>query len=310
MASRPLTRVLIDAAASLAVGGLIREMMRAGLTVIAVDTDPHATGFLLTGSGLLVPSCHDPWYYDRLMEICGRERIGWILPASIEGLDGWSRQSPRFGEAGTRVLVCPTETIAVCADKWEFYQYFLARGIPLPRTSLHCEYPLIKPRRGHGGIGVFRTDQDVDMTGRISQEFLEGVEFSTDVLCDLQGRIITRAIRKRLRVEFGVSVAGLTVDDPEISGIVDRICALLLFHGPINIQFIRTSRGVFCTEINPRLSGGLSMSMAASTGNWFQAIVAMLEGREVEPFSTRPGLFIGRYFADAVASKVDEPQSD
>lgn len=289
---------LIEGSGGIVTGGIVRHMQQAGLTVVCIDSMPHSAALYLADAGKVIPPAAPAEYLDTVREICRSRGVALAFPTVPAMLLDWSRQIGRFGVAGTAVIVSPPETIETCQDKWLFYQFFRDRGVPLPQTSLRGEFPLIKPRFGSGGAGVFLVKQPVDMAGRISQEFLEGEEFSADVLCDLSGAIVTRCVRKRLRTVGGAAVAGVTVDHPEISGVVDRICAGLVFRGPVNIQFIQTARGVYCTEVNPRLGGGVTLSLAASTGNWFTAVLAMVQGQPVAPLHSRIGLMVTRYYVE------------
>jgi carbamoyl-phosphate synthase large subunit len=296
-----MTRALLEVAGGLATGGIVRHMQQGGLRVVAVDASPLSAGLYLADCYYLTPSPQSPGYFDALLEVCRQEAVALVFPVLDEMLEEWARQANRFQAAGARVVLSPPETLAVCIDKWRFFEYFRNRGIPLPRTSLAGDFPLIKPRRGHGGRGVFRTDRPVDMTGRISQEFLEGAEYSADVLCGPDGRILARCVRKRLRTAGGPAVAAETVDHPAIAAVVDRLCAALPFFGPVNAQFIETRDGVSCTEVNPRLGGAMTMSMAASAGNWFAALQAALEGQPIPPPAARSGVLFTRYYEDVAA---------
>jgi carbamoyl-phosphate synthase large subunit len=117
---------------------------------------------------------------------------------------------------GIHVLISPPATVAMCCDKWETYRFFLANGIPTPRTSLRHAFELIKLRAGEGSTGVLRVrpeeSMQIDMTGCISQEFLNGDEYSIDVLCDLRGDPIYIVPRQRCLVRSGRSVVGKVVE--------------------------------------------------------------------------------------------------
>jgi hypothetical protein len=106
-------------------------------------------------------------------------------------------------------------------------------------------------------------------------------------------------VRERLVVESGLSVKGKVVADPEIEDLVRRLLAALPLWGPVNVQCFRTASGVFLTEVNSRIAGGLSLSLAA-TGNWFQWIKDMLQGVEPGPQAVRSGLVMMRSFQDTI----------
>ena len=142
------------------------------------------------------------------------------------------------------------------------------------------------------------------MSDCISQELLEGMEYSIDSLCDMDGKVVCVVIRERMAVESGISVKGRVISDPEIERHVRQILNAQHFIGPVDIQCFKTEKGIFFTEINPRIAGGLSLSMAA-TGNWFSWIKQMLDGKIVKPVSTKTGLVMMRTYEDVIVNEDD-----
>ncbi len=55
-----------------------------------------------------------------------------------------------------------------------------------------------------------------NMGGNISQEIVKGQEYTIDILCDFNSKPIYIIPRKRLGVESGVSIKGVTVYDEQI----------------------------------------------------------------------------------------------
>jgi carbamoyl-phosphate synthase large subunit len=292
---------LVEAVGSLAWGTLLPYLRAIATRVIGLDISPLAYGLYLVDRGYLVPRYSDPDCMDALLDICRRERVELVLPTLHEGLQEWAARRDELAREGIRVLISPPETIALCHDKWETYRFFTNHQIPTPRTSLQHEHDLIKPRVGRGGGGIRRVTPGapVDMAGHVSQEFIEGQEFSVDALCDLGGRVLYVVPRKRLAVESGLSVQGQVVRDEEIETYVRRILSATPFVGPVDIQCFRTTAGVFFTEINPRIAGGLSLSMAA-TENWFEVLGKLFRGEKVIPKPVRYDLVMMRYYSDYI----------
>jgi carbamoyl-phosphate synthase large subunit len=111
-------------------------------------------------------------------------------------------------------------------------------------------------------------------------------------------------VRERIQVESGLSVKARVVDDPEIETLARSILDRMTCFGPVNLQCFRTTQGVRFTEVNPRIAGGLSLSMAA-TGNWFLWLKAILAGQEPEPVTVRLGLVMMRCFRDVIVPEAD-----
>ena len=297
--------ILIEAVGSPGWGSTLPYLRTVATRLIGVDIDPYAFGLYEVDKGFLVPTYAEPRCFAVLESLCRSEEVDLVIPSIHEGLPGWAGRAPALGKEGVTVLVSPPETIEMCYDKWETHRFFAANRIPTPRTALTQGYDLIKPRVGRGGSGIYRTipGQRVDMEGMISQEFIEGSEFSIDALCDFSGSPLYIVIRRRLREQSGISVVGQVTRDPVIEEHARRILNSAQFVGPINIQCFRRGDETLFTEINPRISGGLSLSMAA-TENWFEVIARWLRGAAVKPVSVRDGLVMMRSYQDHILDET------
>jgi len=253
-----------------------------------------------------VPKYSDQGCFDRIGDIVKYENIDVVFPSIHEGLFEWSKRRETFIKDEVFVVISPVDTTAICHDKWNLYKFFMDNDIPTPRTSLKHEYELIKPRVGRGGAGIKHVSPKtpVDMESFISQEIIEGQEYSIDALCDLQGKVLCVVPRKRIVVESGLSIKGQVVEDKVITNISLKILASAHFIGPVNIQCFKNKDGIFFTEINPRLAGGMSLSMYA-TGNWFDLIFRMMKNEVVAPQPVNYGLIMMRHYSDVIIEEKE-----
>ena len=81
----------------------------------------------------------------------------------------------------------------------------------------------MKPRVGRGSIGAFaaKTIEELAffldyVADPVIQEYLDGTEFTIDVLCDFTGRPISIVPRERVVIRAGVIDRGRTVADPDL----------------------------------------------------------------------------------------------
>jgi carbamoyl-phosphate synthase large subunit len=295
----------IEAVGSPVWGSHLPWLKATGACIVGADITGIASGLYLVDKPYIVPRYRDSDCWSKLKQICQEAKVTVVLPSINEGLMGWASREDEFSDIGVSLILSPVQTIEWCADKWLTYEHFKRNDIPTPRTSLINDYELVKPRNGRGGAGIYRIKAGVDTLpdGCVTQEIMHGVEYSIDALCGKDGSVRNVVIRQRTLVESGVSICGVVIDDPEIESLARRILDSSPFFGPVNLQCFRTERGVFFIEVNPRVPGGLSLSMAA-TENWFLTMAAWLENRDPgPPPKIKHGMTMMRHYSDVFISK-------
>ncbi len=299
-------RVLVEAVGSPAWPTLLPFLRAIAPEIVALEVDPWAAGAQLVEWPRLVPPYAELASPEPLLRICEEERVDLVLPSVNEGLPLWAKHRDAFAARGAHVLISPESTIGIFHDKWETYRFFRDRGVPTPETSLEHRYEIVKPRVGRGGAGVrrIRPGTLADLAGCVSQRRCTGPEISIDVLCDLAGRPVYKVQRERTRVASGLAVQSRVIFDPEIDRGVDRILAGTRVVGIANVQGFREPGGVLFTEVNPRIPGGLSLSMAA-TENWFPLLLKVLREEPIEPVTVRRGLVMLRHYSDVFVHEAD-----
>jgi carbamoyl-phosphate synthase large subunit len=285
--------VLLEASGSLVSAWMISAVRAAGHRCVASDIDADAVGRYLADSFAIVPRQSDPALWTGLAEALRDHGVDAVIPSLDESLLGWAERRDAFAAAGVQVVVSDPDTIRTCTDKWLTWQLFRRLGIPAPEASLEQRFELVKPRHGRGAQGIVRTCDPVAMDGMMSQEFVEGVEYTVDVCCSDDGTPLHIVPRRRLRVQGGKSTGGVTEEQPAILDAVRRLAEGLRFRGPFNAQCIVRDGTPWFIEINPRIAGGMALGFAA-TENW---IPLLLEGRR--PTATpRWGLRMHRHYAE------------
>jgi carbamoyl-phosphate synthase large subunit len=116
----------------------------------------------------------------------------------------------------------------------------------------------------------------------VVQEYLDGPEFTIDVLCDFNGRPLSIVPRERVVIRAGVSDRGRTVNDPRLVELAKAVCAALPFAGPLNIQCRLRGGEPAVFEINARFSGGVPLTIQAGA-DFPQMLLKLALGRPVAP---------------------------
>jgi carbamoyl-phosphate synthase large subunit len=296
-------RILTEASGSLTSAYLIKSIKEAGHICIASDIDDRCFGRYLADDFILMPRAGDVNIWDKIEAELLKNEIDLVIPSLDETLLGWAERKVKFSKIGIDIILSTPTSVAICQDKWLTYEFFKANNIPTPATSLSQIHPLVKPRLGRGGVGVLVTQDQVDMTGQISQELVSGVEYTVDVFCDNKANPVYIVPRRRINVKDGKSTAGIVEYNETISNWVSVICGKLSFVGPINIQcFLLSDGSVKFIEINPRIAGGMALGFA-STENWITLIVSnLINGEPIDPKLIQYGLEMRRYYAEIFIS--------
>ena len=276
-----------------------QALKRLGLKGRVVTTDLNNTspGLYFGDRHYIAPLTTDPEYIPHIKSICARENIKLLIPTIDDELPIFGRHREEFEATGVRVPISDEWTCLVCNDKHASSRFFAEAGIPFAKTWLPTElnyrqlqYPLfLKPRNGRGSIGTFPIRDEHELRfflGYVSdpvvQEYLEGSEYTIDVLADFIGRIISVVPRERIVVRSGVSDRGRTVrHEGLIQLAVDAAMALKL-RGPANIQVKLQGDEATIFEVNPRFSGGIPLTIA-SGANFPSWLIEMCCGRTLEP---------------------------
>lgn len=296
-------KILVESSGSLVSNYIIKSIKQAGALAVASDVVECGAKYI-SDDFIIFPKYSHPHLWQIIEnEIVFRE-INAIIPSFDETLIMWAKKKEYFQDRGIAVIVSDVRSIDVCQDKWKTYQFFRDIDIPTPETSLEKKYPLIKPRFGRGGKGILiNSASDVPMEGMISQEIIEGEEYTVDIFCDKNHTPVYIIPRKRLNVVDGKSVNGITVMHEEIIAMVKKICKSLAFIGPINMQcFVTNKDNVKFIEINPRIAGGMALGFAASD-NWITLIIQnIIEGKEIITKDIKYGLKMYRYYDEVFGS--------
>ena len=292
-------RILTEASGSLVSAYLIKAIKESGNISVASDVNKNNHGLCLADDFIVLPYSDDPKLWKIIEKKLIEHRIDMVIPSFDETIMGWSKRKEYFKKKGVHVLVSNENTLKIFLDKYNAYQFCKTHNIPTPKTSLTQDYLLVKPRFGRGGSGVFMGDEPQDMHEMVSQEFINGVEYTVDCLFDKNGEPIYIIPRQRIDIKDGKSTKGLVVRHEEIVKFVKEMAKQIKLEGPINFQFIeKEGRSLYFIEVNPRIAGGMALGMAASE-NWINLIVNnFIENNPIKPKPIKYNLRMMRYYAE------------
>ena len=264
--------------------------------VYGADLSSTAPALQFCDKSFLVPPIRSDNYISVLEDICRQEHVDMLIPTIDTDLLIISQNRHVFEEHNTKALVCVPEMISVCRDKRETAKFFSSLGLYTPPVvdDYRCYdlgYPaFIKPRDGSSSVFAYKVE-NFDELERfaqyvpeyIIQPYIDGEEYTVDVLCDFQGNPVYITPRKRLEVRSGEVLKTQIWQAESILQDMKTLIAEFKPCGPITVQLIQERKnGRNCyIEINPRFGGGAPLSMMAGAMS-AHALREILEGKCLE----------------------------
>jgi carbamoyl-phosphate synthase large subunit len=302
--------LIVPAGSGMAVAAIQMLRRRRGVKIVAADANNLASGLYLSHKGYLVPSFDSPSFYSALKKIIRKENINVLIPALDTVLLNFSQRKEEFNKLGVEVLVSNPQTIKITRDKWKTYNK-LKGIVPLPKSFIKKEdidigFPLIiKPRSGSGSKDVYKLESKSELdffykkiSKPIIQEYLCGKEYTVDCLADKNGNLLLCIPRERIETKAGISVKGKIVKNRKLEDMAKKVSECIKFFGPFFFQAKEDKNGIpKLTEINPRISG--TMSLSSSSGpNIYNLAIKICMGEKVKIPKIKYGLYITRYWKD------------
>ena len=282
----PLVRAFQAALRSLGIPGRI----------VVTDVNPLSPAVYAAERAYRVPMANDPGYIPELLAICEAEQVSLAVPTIDDELQVFAAARAMFRARGVLTACSPEMTAAICNDKFETCRVLRQHGVAAAESYLPDTLPpdvalplFVKPRVGRGAVGAVavRTRRELEffldyVPSPVVQEYLDGPEYTIDVLCDLQGRPLSIVPRERVVIRAGVIDRGRTVRSEALTNLALAACGALPFIGPINIQCRMRGNEPVIIEINPRFSGGIPLTIAAGA-DFPKMLVSLALGQRVEP---------------------------
>jgi len=278
--------------------------------IIGTDIDPLAPASDFVDSFYIVPQSKHEDFIPTIQEICIENNINLLFPLNDNDLLPLSSGKTILEKNEIIVAVSQMKSIDTTVDKWSTYQFFKNVGIKTPKTWLpndnnKSDFPLlIKPRNGSAGKDVIKVNDKRELEFYIPriekpiiQEFINGPEITTDVICDFKGSIIGIVNRERLEVRCGEVAKGRTIYNKNIIKDCEKIVGNLNIVGPITVQCILEGNDAYFIEINARYGGGSPLGFAAGvqSPHWYLSIRSGIELDLPSLGSYKQNLYLSRY---------------
>jgi carbamoyl-phosphate synthase large subunit len=281
-----LITVIRSAISSLPSAGIIKLLKQKEFRVIGCDINEKSAARFMVDDFFLVDKAIADYeekiikqYKKAINDYNGR----WIISGPENEIQMLAKYENEFANLNCLLFHPPSSTLDIITDKYLLHNK-LNGIIPLKEICLLKDYNkanffsshklILKPRNGRGSNGVFTINNSmpelIDVSNKLNnesfvlQEFIDGKEFTVDLLCDNDGLLLNAVVRERIMIDSGIAVVAKTVHNDRILEYIERIQKNFTFRGFSCIQFIEENNEFYLTDINPRIGGGSILSLNAS----------------------------------------------
>lgn len=268
-----------------------------GIDLIIYGADISDTAPALFFCDQRVKTCriNDEDYIPFLLSFCKKEKMDALIPTIDTDLLILSQNKAKFEAIGTKVFISAEDKIRICRDKRETAKFFESVGLhsPIPvddYKKYNLGFPaFIKPKDGSSSINAYKVADESELEtyakevpDYIIAPFIEGIEYTIDAFCDLEGNPIFITPRIRIAVRSGEVLKTQIAQDERIIEEAKTIIEAFKPCGPITIQLIRqlSSDVDYFIEINPRFGGGAPLSIKAGADS-SKVLLQLLNGESV-----------------------------
>ncbi len=286
--------------------GYIADFFREHLSpedrIIGSSNTPWTPGFRHCDKSYILPDIASDEYIPAVKEVCRLESISAILSFFDPDTAALSRHIEEFRALGVVPVMPSAPVCETCFDKYQTFLFLRKHRIQTAMTyksvaealagvrSGQVRYPLyVKPRFGFASRNTLLTRNEKELTvffqleeQMLVQECLVGEAFNFDMLSDLESRVVSVVVWRKLLSRMGETERAITFRDQNLVQFGVELGTLLGNVGPLDADLFVKDGSIYVLELNPRFGGGYPTSHLA--GADFPAlIVQMLRGIKVRP---------------------------
>lgn len=278
----------------------LKQSLGNSCKIIATDLQDTAPALYAADKSFLVPRIDSPKYLDIIRKIAKENNVKVITTLIDPEIELLAKTRKLFEEDNILVLA-PTETTAhYCFDKFEMFKYLTSQKIRTVLTydtlenfrnghkAHEIEFPVfIKPRTGSGSVGIHKCNTMEELESYINegkfdyiiQEFMTNGDCDADIYIDcISHKPVAIFSKKKLETKIGGASKTISFKDPKLFDFINKICSVLEFNGPVDMDFWYKNGEYYLSEINPRFGGAYLHAFGAGV-DFFKLIQNNMEGK-------------------------------
>ena len=262
-------KILITNIASVTAINIIKILRKgkiSNLCIWGTETQEYGynSGSILVDHYIQVPNVVEDSYVQHIKKICQFHDIDTLIPILDEELYLFAKAKMNNY---VKIALPDINTINLFRDKMQA-SIEISKMDPLivPQIYYNCssvssDSVIIRKKVSIGSQGVavkpktLLSPQDFDNPAFFVQEYIEGSEYTVDVLCDNNGDVKVIIPRKRLQIKNGISTKAQIAKDDRMIELCEKIYTNYFIPGLSNVQFIKHNNDIFFIELNMRFAG-------------------------------------------------------
>ena len=252
------------------------------------------------------PSSGSEEFIQRILEIHQKENLDLIIPNFDAELYTFITSEQKLAEHGIRTFL-PTLEQFEERHKSNLPEFGKKYGVKVPQSipiasyqdisSLRnkFDYPLLVKGKYYDAYLAYNPEQVINHFNKISakwglpiiiQEFIRGTEVNVIALGDGKGNTIGAvAMRKQYITDKGKAWGGISINDPKLLDITEKLIAQTKWRGGMELEMIKTNNGeYYLIEINPRIPAWVYLAVGAGQ-NLPEALVKLAMDIDTPPFT-------------------------
>ena len=278
-----------------------RESLDNQSRIVAIDNQATAPALYFADRQYVVPRIDSPGYIDMLLDICKKENIKAITTLIDPEIELLAKNRQLFLDNGILPLCPSIETARLCFDKYKLFLHLSKHGIPTVLTYDTLEhfmegyengeihFPVfIKPRTGSGSVGIHKIHDLAELKKYLDegehqyiiQEFMDCRDCDADVYIDtISHKAVSMFTKNKIETRIGGANKTISFKDQRLFDFIKKICTVLEFNGPVDMDFWYRDGMYYLGEVNPRFGGAYLHAHGAGV-NFIKLIVNNILGIE------------------------------
>jgi carbamoyl-phosphate synthase large subunit len=245
--------------------------------------------------------------FERIKIINDKEKIDVIIPTLDSELFSFIKLQPQLESIGIKTFLPSLDQLNIRA-KDKLFDFCTQSDIKVPKNILattvqdlysipsDISYPAVVKGIFYDAYIVNNFDEAIAAFNKIRfkwglpiivQEFIRGEEYNVCALGDGSGKMIGAVPMKKMYItDKGKGWAGITIDDPVLMDISQKLIGSLKWKSGAELEFVKETQSneYYLLEINPRFPAWCYLAVAAGQ-NLPYSLLELACGENVEVFS-------------------------